>query len=123
MHSCTIELTDESESGNLVKSYTIYFVITEQQQQDEDDEAVDELSLLPFEFVKREIEPYINVKSINEQGTLLVEFSEEMEIIRETWTIDETVPLFDIETEDIEDIYMRDFYWNVTEYNSTNCTI
>ena len=25
--SCTIELKDENEAGNLVKSYTIYFVI------------------------------------------------------------------------------------------------
>ena len=29
MYSCTIKLADESEAGNLVKSYTIYFVITE----------------------------------------------------------------------------------------------
>ena len=81
------------------------------------------MAFLPFQYVMKEIEPYINVKSIDEYGTLLIEFSEEMEIIRELWTIDETVLLFDIETQDIEYIYMRDFNWNVTEYNSTNCTI
>ena len=53
----------------------------------------------------------------------MVEFSEEMQIIKELWTIDDTVLLFDIETLDKEYVYMRDFYWNVTMYNSTNCII
>ena len=46
-----------------------------------------------------------------------------MEVIRDLTTIDDTVLKFSIETEDLDNIYMRKFEWNVTSYNSTNCTI
>ena len=73
--------------------------------------------MLPTEFVKEEIEPFVTVRSIDKYGLLTIDFSVEMDVITDLKSIDNTVLNFQIETVDLDKIYMRKFYWDVTEYN------
>ena len=48
---------------------------------------------------------------MDEYGLLKAEFSEEMEVILDLETIDDTVLEFSIETEDLDNTAMRIFNW------------
>ena len=52
-----------------------------------------------------------------------IEFSEEMEMIDNLTSIDLNVLHFSVETTDQANLDKRRFVWNVTAYNTTECTI
>ena len=63
------------------------------------------------------------IQGINENGLLSIGFHQEMEMISDLTSVDNTVIEFSIETQDREYAYKRVFDWEVASYNTTNCTI